>query len=308
MENTNSTSGAKIEFDVQPSPIPFSMDGIIKERTLIIGAGEIGNSLKKVLDDSYTVHIRDKELQGHETNAQYRVINICFPYSDKFVEYVNEYAKRYNPELIIIHSTVPVGTTRKIKNAVHSPVNGRHPDLEKGIKVFVKMIGATKGDLAYMAARFLIKAGLNMKVMSSPEATEMAKILCTTYLGWNVIFMKEVERICEQFGLPFHEVYTEWNSFYNAGYINQQEHRFVRPILFPLPGPIGGHCVIPNCDLLDSFLTKVVKEKNQEYAEQYKTRQRNLAPESVGDTDKQHRKGLHNSQPRLDRKGRKNWQ
>lgn len=248
------------------------------EKTLIIGAGEIGKSLGQVLSQVYDVCYEDinKQVSSHLsrnvfeqfqlTEKDYSIIHICYPYNKNFITSVKEYRKKYNPDVVIIHSTVPVGTTRKLgKGFVHSPVVGKHPHLAKSMLTFKKFIGSLNGQDARDAQLFLQKAGIKVHHFSSPEATEFAKIMCTTQYGWSIIIMKEIERLCEQYGVPFLEVYQTWNEHYNEGYQALGDGHFTRPILSPMRGKIGGHCVIPNCKLLDSYITKIIQEKNEQF-------------------------------------------
>lgn len=218
------------------------------KKSLIIGAGEIGRSLFNVLKDTYDIHLRDKEFQSCE---DVKVIHICYPYSDKFEEYVKQNIKEYNPELVIIHSTVKPGTTKSLgKGVVYSPVNGKHPNLEESIRKFIKVVGGNDVFSTFEAVKYLNGAGIRTQVFSNSTTAEMAKILCTTRYGWMIVEMKEVARICDQLGLPFHEVYTEWNSIYNDGYDQMNCNLYHRPILFPEKGETGGHCVASNAVIL----------------------------------------------------------
>jgi len=250
---------------IAPLELDVSWRAVPKPQTLVIGAGEIGKSLGAVLSSFYDVKYMDK---GDVVENFYEVINICFPYSENFIRFVQEYQKRFKPKLTIIHSTVPVGTTRKLgEGVVHSPVDGKHPNLEKSIKTFIKVVGGITGADSNYAEQYLAKSGINTTVFASPETTELRKILCTTRYGWDLMFMKEVERLCVRYNVPFHEVYSMWTQIYNQGYLDMKHQKFMRPLLEPIHGEIGGHCVIPNCELLDSFLTNTLKERNQLYKE-----------------------------------------
>ena len=229
-------------------------------RTLIVGAGEVGKSLYRVLKDHHDAHIRDVT---PTVLSDIEVLNICFPYQHGFEIAVKQYQDEYKPKLTIIHSTVPIGTSRKL-GAVHSPIHGKHPNLDKGIKTFIKYIGAADPLDADFADEFLRKAKINTMIVSSPEASELSKILCTSYYGWNIVFNKEVKRICDEQGVPFEEVYG-WNQFYNEGYTKLGMSHFVRPMLEYQEGKIGGHCVVPNTNLLDSWLTNIIKDKDESY-------------------------------------------
>src|SRR5690606_20739003 len=96
--------------------------------------------------------------------------------------------------------------------------------------------------------------------------TEFAKILCTTYYGWNIIFEKWIHSLSQEHNLNFDQIYTKYNKFYNQGYQESLPH-VVRPVLAHHQGEIGGHCVIPNAQILhdsinDDF-TKFLLTQNQ---------------------------------------------
>ena len=232
-------------------------------KSLIIGAGEIGSSLHEVLKEKHESHIRDKEnypLDGVE------VLNICYPPFKDFVKVTKEYIKQYSPKVTIIHSTVAPGTTEKCGSmVVHSPIHGKHPNLAEGIRTFVKYVGGNNAEAAYLACKFLKEAGIKTKIVANSKTSELSKILCTSYYVLNILFMKEVAKICKKQGVSFYEVYTDWNWLYNLGYQKLNSPQFTRPVLDPLSGKIGGHCVVNNCDLLDSFITNTIKAKNKEY-------------------------------------------
>ncbi|MCD6131922.1 MAG: hypothetical protein J7J61_07465, partial [Candidatus Hydrothermae bacterium] len=71
-------------------------------KSLIIGAGEVGKSLYKVLKNYHKIDIRDKKNQYLN---KYEILHICFPYSKSFINYVKKYQNIYNPKYTIIHST-----------------------------------------------------------------------------------------------------------------------------------------------------------------------------------------------------------
>ncbi len=227
---------------------------------LIIGAGEVGQSLFNVLKPHYNVFLRDK---NDNLTGNFDVIHVCYSNIKDFIKITNIYIKKYKPNLVIIHSTIPVGITKKIlKTAVHSPIRGLHPNLEKGIKTFVKYFGGPK---AKEAAKIFSDIGIKTKIFKNPETTELLKILDTAYYGWNIIFAKEVKRICDKLKLDFDEIYTISNRDYNKGYIKLGKSNVVRPVLKAMPGKIGGHCVVQNCEMLESWITKIIKERSKRY-------------------------------------------
>lgn len=228
---------------------------------LVLGSGEVGTAIFNVLKDRYSrVSMRDKV---SDLSGRFDVLHVCYPPLKDFVGITKRYVHAYKPKLVIIHSTVPVGTTKRVAPfAVHSPIRGVHPHLERGIKTFVKYFGGAK---AKEAARLFAQMGVRTQTFKKSETTELAKILDTTYYGWNILFCKEVKRICDKMKLDFDEVYTIPNEEYNEGYAKLGKRNVIRPVLRAMKGKIGGHCIIPNCDLLDDWLTETLRKRNKRY-------------------------------------------
>ena len=217
-------------------------------KTLVVGMGEVGTALSSVLSETYEVLEADLD---HKPPAQkVEVLNICFPYSSKFIDHVKQYQAAYKPEVTIIHSTVPIGTTRHITDAVHSPIMGRHPDLRESLLAFRKGLAGRCSHCVTVASEFLQEAGIRVKVLSRPENIEAAKLLSTLRLGLDVMFQKQVHEFCDRKGLSFEQVYTLWTEMYNEGYQEMGFPDFTRSLLWYKEGPIGGHCVVPNTELL----------------------------------------------------------
>ncbi len=231
-------------------------------KTLIIGRGEVGNSLAEVLSPHYETHIRDVDplpLEGIE------VLNICIPYSKNFVKIVKGYIKEYKPKLTIIHSTVPPGTTRKLK-AVHSPIHGRHPNLADGIRTFIKYVGGVSLPDTLKARTYLQNAGINAMIVPDPETSELSKIYCTTQYGWDIMIMREIHEACKHYGADFEFAYRLWNQFYSEGYAKLGFPQFKRYSLEYMPGKVGGHCVINNAKVLKkSKVAKLILKENDRF-------------------------------------------
>lgn len=221
--------------------------------SLIIGLGEIGKSLHNVIGGD----VRDKEgVVGREDPVQYDIIHICFPYSSKFIQYVRQYQEEYNPEHTVIHSTVPVGTSRKLK-ASHSPVIGIHPHLEESFKTFTKFIGGADARVI----QFFRRKGIKMYSFDKPETTELMKILSTSKYGIDIEWTKEVKRLCDEHNIPF-EAWTLWTQSYNEGYTKLGYPEYTRPSLIYMKGNIGGHCIVNNLKFLKSKFKDVIGRKD----------------------------------------------
>jgi hypothetical protein len=224
-------------------------------RSLIIGYGEIGKSLWNVLSPYYHTDAIDKDDDNEE---QYEILHICFPYSKKFIEQVKEYQLQFKPKYTVIHSTVPVGTSRAC-DAVNSPCLGIHPNLESGLKTFIKFLG---GEQASEVADYFRRVGMKVYLFNEPETSELMKILDTTFYGICLEYTKDVKKQCEKLGVPF-EAWTIWTENYNRGYEKLGHPEFVRPNLTPIMKKIGGHCVMQNTELIDTPFTNLLKKLNE---------------------------------------------
>lgn len=222
---------------------------------LVIGMGEIGTAMAAILEcEGYD--IKNKVLE----NKQYDVLHICFPYSEKFVHQVQLYKKYLGADLVIIHSTVPVGITEEVGDyAVHSPVRGVHPHLEDGIRTFTKYFG---GERAIEASEQF--PTLNTYCIVSSHTTELMKLVDTTLYGMNILMQKEIKRLCEKNNADYYTVYAHANATYNTGYKELGMPQFAKYNLKDYPGKIGGHCIMPNVELFDSWMCELLKEKNRE--------------------------------------------
>ena len=220
-------------------------------KTLIVGFGEIGKSLCKVLKKQHSVEIVDINVEPNTSNVD--VMHICFPYSKNFIKEVKRYRKKYNPKYVVIHSTVKIGTSKKC-DAYYSPVRGIHPLLEKSLKTFVK----------YLAPRskYFKLAGISVEEHDSRETLETMKLYCTTLYGLNIIAEKEIYNFCKKHDVDFDVVYTKSNKTYNEGYKDLGFAQYTRYNLKHFDGKIGGHCVIPNCKLLKTSMARYILKEN----------------------------------------------
>ena len=232
------------------------------DKALVVGIGEIGRELYKTLLNAHSVWAIDqhKPLRGEDRPGGFHFMHICFPYSPTFVRDVGEYQRQYGPEITVIHSTVPVGTSRQC-NAVHSPVIGVHPNLEQSLITFMKFVA---GEQAGTVAQHLSRAGIRCYITDRPETTELLKLLSTTFYGLCIEWTKHVKELCDEAGAPF-EAFTLWTQVYNRGYRQMGHPEFTRPQLVPMGGRIGGHCVLPNLDLMpgDDPFVALIKERNR---------------------------------------------
>lgn len=237
-----------------------------KSKTIvgILGYGEVGQAIAEFYSKP---KIRD--LDKNDNLKGIKVFHVCIPYDKNFVKTVKNEIRKIKPRLTIIHSTVAPGTTKKIGGAVvHSPIRGTHPQLYKGIKTFVKYIGADDKRIGKEAKKHLESLGLKVKVFYPSTTTELGKLLDTTYYGVCIAWHGEMKKMCDKFGVNFDEVVTDFNTTYNEGYTKLGEKNVVRPVLYPPEEGIGGHCIIPNTEILtkhlkSNFFNQVLKYRQK---------------------------------------------
>jgi UDP-N-acetyl-D-mannosaminuronate dehydrogenase len=208
---------------------------------LVLGFGQIGSAIASILDCDAHDPAKNKYAVGH-----YDVLHVTIPFNDSFIETVKGYQSEFTPFLTIIHSTVQVGTSRKL-GAVHSPCRGIHPNLEEGIMTFVKFFG---GEQSEEAARIFEEVGILTRCTPKPETTELMKLYDTEQYRDSIVREKEIHARCEQMGVDFNIVYTEANETYNEGYEKLGHPEYKKYVLKHMDGPIGGHCVESNHSIL----------------------------------------------------------
>ena len=215
-------------------------------KSLIIGNGQVGSSLYKVVSPHHETLVKDVddlEADGIE------ILHLCFPFSEEFVEIANKYIEKYKPKVTVNHASVELGTTEKLKGLVcYSPIRGKHPNLDKGIKVFDKFIAGPKEATDIIDKYF---RDANVKTIVYDEGyiktLEFCKLMSNIRYGYEICFMQEAERIAGKYKINL-DTFKMFEESYNEGYKELGEDYMVRPILFG--GIIGGHCVIQNMDIL----------------------------------------------------------
>jgi UDP-N-acetyl-D-mannosaminuronate dehydrogenase len=228
-------------------------------KVIVAGLGEVGQPLLRVLSRSFDCVGVD--IDPVKIKEPVSVLHVCYPFQiPRYVNATADYVRRFNPALTIIHTTVPPGTTRLVQNEVpermvaFSPVRGKHVRMEQDMQRYRKFAAATKPEATAAAVDHLAAAGFKTGTFHSPEIAEVAKLLETSYLGMLIAWTQEMERLAAQYGGSFADV----NSFV-------EEVDFLPSHVFP--GAIGGHCILPNIELLrsrfDSAFLDLIVESNQ---------------------------------------------
>lgn len=240
-----------------------------KKKVVVVGMGEVGKPLFQLLSEhSDRIDVIGVDIQPVPAMDGCDVLHICYPFQIRdFIGEAARYIAQFKPALTVINSTVAVGTTRAIAErtgtpVVNSPVRGKHIRMLDELRSYTKFVGALDPASGEAAARHFESAGMKTKVLSAPEATELAKLTETTYFGVMIAWAQELERYCDQAG----QDYSEITSFYD-------EIKFFPSVKY-FPGVIGGHCVMPNIDLLLKFtqsdILEAVKASNEMKVEREK--------------------------------------
>ena len=243
------------------------------KKDIVVGLGEIGNPILKLLSKKNIVigFDLDNDLMDEIKFEKYKnlktsFLHIAIPVTDKFINNILKLYKKFLPECIVIHSTIKPGTTEKLQKKLSVPViysatRGIHKrmiyDLKRYTKFFVISANAPRNKWASSRYVKVMKdCGIKTKKMSRPETLELAKIICdTSYLGWLVNYAQLSNIVAIEYGVNYDEMWS----------FSDEIHKFLgnRPKMFP--GFIGGHCVIPNLDLIYNKNLNIIKEMNDVY-------------------------------------------
>lgn len=250
--------------DVLPEPS-------VQAPVLVVGLGEVGRPLLEVLRMGHLAVGRDIEDRAFHG---VQVLHLCFPFDPEFVSAAVGYAELYQPEVVVVNSTVVPGTTRAIQEktgiaAVYSPVRGKHSRMAEELRRYQKFVAGTSASALALVEHHFAAAEVSTKRVSSFETLELAKLLETTYFGVLVAWAQEMDRFAASVAAD----YWETVQFF-------EEVGFFPPVSFE-PGYIGGHCVMPNLELLErvrrSPFIDALRESNAHRAREWEEGGRSTA-------------------------------
>ena len=248
------------------------------KKDVVAGIGEIGKSILKILSKDNIVvgfdlnpDLMDKRKIERYKNLKTSFMHIAIPVTGKFINDVLKLYKKFQPECIVIHSTIRPGTTEILQRKLSIPVmysatRGVHKrmiyDLKRYTKFFVISPNAPRGKWASSRYVKMMKhCGIKTKKMTKPETLELAKIICdTSYLGWLVNYAQLSNMIANEYGVNYDEMWS----------FTEEIQKFLgnRPKMYP--GIIGGHCVLPNLDLINNEKLDQIKKINSYYKKKSK--------------------------------------
>ena len=237
---------------------------------IILGMGEVGKTLFDLLVDRkfdcIGIDLDDSKCKNYTENEiienpQY--LHVCLPgelekFTDIVIEWIN---KIKNIQVVVIHSTVKPGTTKTIQERssipiLFSPVRGVHRRFLDDIKKYTKFISFDGTKINSKIKKDLENRFKKVDWMSTTKTAELAKILVdTTYYGWLINYAQITKMICEKENVDFDEMWKFADEIH--------ENLGNRPKMFP--GIIGGHCVIPNLNLVEYENLDIIKKVNEMY-------------------------------------------
>ena len=248
------------------------------EKDIVSGLGEIGNPILRLLSKSGIVlgFDIDPNLVNEKTFQKYEqhdvvFLHICIPFNDKFNSNVVNLVKKFDPLILVIHSTVSPYTTKTLQNKLQIPViysatRGVHKrmlsDLKKYTKFYALEKNAPKKQWASLKfSKLMKKCGVNVKKLSDPVTLELAKIVVdTSYYGWLINYSQISNLIAKKYNVDYDEMWSFADEI--------QKYLGNRPKMFP--GFIGGHCVIPNLNLINEDSLWEIEKINNIYSKKVK--------------------------------------
>ena len=237
---------------------------------VILGMGEVGQTLFDLLVDRkfdcVGIDLDDSKCKKYSENQVIKnpeYLHVCLPgeltgFTDIVLDWID---KIKNIQVVIIHSTVKPGTTKIIQEKLSipilfSPVRGVHKRFLNDIKKYTKFISFDGIEIDPKIKTDLENRFKKIDWMSTTKTAELAKILVdTTYYGWLINYAQITKMICKKENVDFDEMWKFADEIH--------ENLGNRPKMFP--GIIGGHCVIPNLDLVEYENLDIIKKINEMY-------------------------------------------
>ena len=234
---------------------------------IVLGMGEVGETLFGLLEernfDSIGIDVDTSKCKNYSENQQIKnpeYLHVCLPGElPGFIEIAVDWIKKIEGvKVVLIHSTVKPGTTKIIQeksevSVLYSPVRGVHRRFLDDIKKYTKFISSDEKNIDPKVKLDLEKRFEKIDWMSTTKTAELAKILVdTTYYGWLINYAQITKMICEKEGIDFDEMWKFADEIH--------ENLGNRPKMYP--GVIGGHCVIPNLNLIDYEDLDMIKKIN----------------------------------------------
>ena len=237
---------------------------------IVLGMGEVGETLFDLLVERgincVGIDLDNSKCKNYSENSiieNPEYLHVCLPGElTQFIEITSNWISKINGlKVVLVHSTIKPGTTKNIQEKfkipiLFSPVRGVHKRFLDDIKKYTKFISSDDKQIDSKIKLDLKKRFEKIDWMSSTKTAELAKILVdTTYYGWLINYAQITKMICEKEGVDFDEMWKFADEIH--------ENLGNRPKMYP--GIIGGHCVIPNLNLVEYENLDMIKKINELY-------------------------------------------
>lgn len=244
-----------------------------QNKDIVVGLGEIGTPILRLLSKSKIVvgYDVDTKLMDIKKFKKYQeletcFVHICIPFTTEFISQVKSLYRKFSPKCIVLHSTISPYTTKKLQSdlpipIIYSATRGVHKRMISDMKKYTKFYALEKNApnkkwASENYSSLLKKCGIKSKIMSEPITLELAKIVVdTSYYGWLINYAQLSNMIAKEHDVDYDEMWS----------FTDEIHKFLgnRPKMFP--GFIGGHCVIPNLNLIHNQTLDLIRKINDSY-------------------------------------------
>jgi UDPglucose 6-dehydrogenase len=198
----------------------------------IVGYGYVGKAMFKYFNSHCETIYYDPYVSGSSTQSD---INLCdigvicvnTPANTDGscdISIVEDTVKWLTTPLILIKSTIKIGTTKYLKDKynkriVFSPEYIGESTYDTGLYNFNQLVknhnffifGGDKKDTAYLVSVFQIISGPNKIYKQTDETSaEMAKYMENSFFATKLVFCYEFDQICKKMNIDYNEVRECW--------------------------------------------------------------------------------------------------
>ena len=204
----------------------------------VIGLGTVGAPTASYIQEHgfqvFGYDLTEKSIEGLETFTNWDKV----PQADIYVVAVSsesvestcgKIAKKDKKALVLIESTVKVGTCRRIsekfglKILAHCPHRYWIEDpVNHGVRQ-LRVIGTLNEESLEKGMRFYKSLDIPLHVCPTIEVAEICKIAENAYRFVQIAFAEELRMTCEAKGIPFNEVRKACNTKWNTGILEARK-------------------------------------------------------------------------------------
>ena len=135
------------------------------KKDIIVGLGEIGYPLFKILEKKIPIDGYDKIKKLNSENfsniTEIEFMHICFPFTKSFQKEILSLVKKFEPKVIVIHSTISPNTTLKLQKQLDLPViysatRGIHKRMNRDLKRYTKFFSIYNWRFCYSLSSWVL--------------------------------------------------------------------------------------------------------------------------------------------------------